>query len=229
MPILSTGGAAEDAFLNFVGKCFNARVVKCSEFLKFAMLAIDYLNNTTNDCFFTLDKKSQNVINHSGKLHPEKPKQHFFSLKGELYPYLLVNLRSGTSYYRVDSATESRRIVGSPIGSNVFMGILRLLGGFNDPTEAVTGAISGDSSNIDLSVGDIYGGSYGKLGLPPAMIASSFGKLKTPESLKNADKNDISRSLLTMVSVNALSLCRMIMQLEKIKNVIWIGTHIDML
>ena len=58
------------------------------------------------------------------------------------------------------------------------MGILRSLGFYNDPTEAIIAANNGDSSNIDMSVGDIYGGGYDKLGLPSQMIASSFGKLQ---------------------------------------------------
>lgn len=38
-------------------------------------------------------------------------------------------------------------------------------------------ALSGDSSKIDMSVGDIYGGDYKGLGFPSNMIASSFGRL----------------------------------------------------
>ena len=57
------------------------------------------------------------------------------------------------------------------------MGVLRIINRFNDPTEALNGAVEGDSTNVDMSVGDIYGGGYGALGLPQHMIASSFGKL----------------------------------------------------
>jgi type II pantothenate kinase len=40
-------------------------------------------------------------------------------------------------------------------------------------------AASGDSSKIDLTVGDIYGGKdYSGIGLSKHMIASSFGKFK---------------------------------------------------
>ena len=46
-----------------------------------------------------------------------------------------------------------------------------------DPTEAIYGAVQGDSGNIDMNVGDIYGGKYDGLGLPAEMLASSFGKL----------------------------------------------------
>lgn len=171
------------------------------------------------------------MINHSGKLNvSDPPIQQFFSLKKELYPYLLVNLRSGASFFKVSSANDYKRIAGSSIGSNVFLGILRLLNIFNDPTEAILGAVAGDSSNLDLSVGDIYGGAYSTLGLPSQMIASSFGKIQNQkDALAKQDKNDISRSLLTMVSVNTLTISRMIAQLHDIKNVVWIGTHIDML
>lgn len=67
---------------------------------------------------------------------------------------------------RVDSKNDFKRISGSPIGSHVFLGILKLIGSFTDPTEAINAAKEGDSSNVDLSVGDIYGGAYSALGLP---------------------------------------------------------------
>ena len=49
---------------------------------------------------------------------------------------------------------------------------------FNDPTEAIYGGAMGDSSKVDMSVADIYGGDYSGIGLAGNMIASSFGKLK---------------------------------------------------
>ena len=62
------------------------------------------------------------------------------------------------------------------------------------------------------------------------MIASSFGKLQhCDDALNSTSKDDISRSLLTMVSVNSLMLSMNIAQLEKITNVVWIGNHIDIM
>lgn len=71
-----------------------------------------------------------------------------------------------------------------------FWGILRLLGFFNDPDDAIIAAVKGDSSNIDMTVGDIYGGGYSGIGLGHRNIASSFGKLKdaSPEEIKNLSK-----------------------------------------
>jgi pantothenate kinase len=121
---------------------------------------------------------------------------------------LLVNLRSGATFTRVNSKSHYKRIAGSSIGSNVFVGILRLLNVFNDPTSAIEGAINGDDSYIDLSVGDIYGNAgESSLNLPNDMIASSFAKVALMKDAKTeAKRNDVSRALLTMVSANTLML-----------------------
>lgn len=57
------------------------------------------------------------------------------------------------------------------------------MGIFDDPTDMCEAARKGDSSKIDMSVGDIYGGDYKGLGLPMNMIASSFGRLKDTEDI----------------------------------------------
>jgi hypothetical protein len=71
MPVLSTGGY-NDTFLKFVANIFNTRIVKCREYMRFVIKAIDYLNRQTNDCFFSFDRKSINVINQTGKLSQEQ-------------------------------------------------------------------------------------------------------------------------------------------------------------
>ena len=71
MPILSTGGY-NDTFLKFIANTFGTRIVKCREYMTFVTTAIDYLNKWTNDCFFTLDRQSENIINYSGRLKAEK-------------------------------------------------------------------------------------------------------------------------------------------------------------
>jgi pantothenate kinase len=211
-PILSTGGY-NDRFLTFVSHVFQSQVVKCrGDFLHFVVRALDYLNKHTNDCFFITHGNSRDKITDRGKLSDSaqtgsQVKQHFFSLKDELYPYLIVNVRSGASFTRVDSPDQFERVCGSSIGSSFFWGILRLLNYYNDPTEAVYAAAKGDSSRIDMSVGDIYGGSYTGIGLAENYIASSFGKLKDlngPEELRSVMKEDVARSLLTMTAVNLL-------------------------
>lgn len=102
-----------------------------------------------------------------------------------------MNLRSGATFTRVDSKDSFHRVLGTSIGSSFFWGILRLLNFFSDPSEAVIAALNGDSGNIDMSVGDIYGGAYSGIGLTSKSIASSFGKLKdsTEEEIQNLNKD----------------------------------------
>lgn len=45
-------------------------------------------------------------------------------------------------------------------------------------------ASKGQHTNVDMLVKDIYGGSYGSLGLTGDLIASSFGKSATPDKGK---------------------------------------------
>lgn len=87
-------------------------------------------------------------------------------------------MRSGATFTRVDSKHSYTRICGTTIGASMFWGILRVLNLFHDPTEAVLSAAKGDSSTIDMSVSNIYGGDYSKQGLPGNLIASSFAKMK---------------------------------------------------
>ena len=194
--------------------------------------SIDFINKTTNDCFFKLIGPVNTKINTAGKIDKDmKPNKHYFSLKESLYPYLLVNVRSGSSYTIVESKDSYRRVPGSSIGGSFFVGVLRYLNLYTDPTVMVSSAAIGDSSKVDMSVGDIYGGGYQGLGLPGNMIASSFGGLKdipSDEIMDTVQPSDIARSLLTMVAVNNLLYSKMFAQQEGIKRVVWIGAHVNM-
>ena len=126
-PILSTGGY-NDTFLRFVSNVFANKILKCRETLRFVIKALDYLNRTTNDCFFKLIGPLNTKINESGRIDQSlKPNKHYFSLKENLYPYLLVNLRNGTSFHVVESAESFRRVGGSTIGTSMAVGMLRYL------------------------------------------------------------------------------------------------------
>jgi len=84
---------------------------------------------------------------------------------------------------------------------------MRYLGKYTDPTAMCDAAIDGDSSKVDMSVADIYGGSYDGIGLPGALLASSFGRLKDFSKDELDDSitgGDIARSLITMTVANVL-------------------------
>lgn len=234
-PLLSTGGYHDD-FLASLANAFNSQIVKCHDYTKFVVRSIDYINKIHNDCFYTMhDSAHHTRINSAGKIDQSKKiRQKFFSLKDDLYPYMLVNMRSGASFIRVDSKDSYTRISGTPIGLSFAWGLARYQDYFTSTTQLKDAAVHGDNSGIDISVGDIYGGEYkNKAGvsMPPNMIASAFGKLqhKTPEEIAQVNKNDVCRSMMIMVSVNILIFSKMIAQRENLKHIVWIGSHIDVL
>ena len=121
-----------------------------------------------------------------------------------VYPYLLVNIGSGVSMVRVDGEGKHQRVSGTNIGGGTFWGLARLLTGLTNFDEILDLSSQGDNSNVDMLVGDIYGGrDYSSIGLSANTIASSFGKVifgdKEREDYSAAD---ISMSLCRMISYN---------------------------
>lgn len=87
------------------------------------------------------------------------------------------------------------------MGGGTLWGLLSLLTDAKSYDEMLELSQSGDNKNVDMLVGDIYGGSYSKIGLKATTIASSFGKVfkASPKERKEFKEQDISRSLLYLV------------------------------
>ena len=99
-------------------------------------------------------------------------------IKTDIFPYLLVNIGSGVSILKVTSDETFERISGTSLGGGTLWGLLSLLTDAKSYDEMLTLSTSGDNKNVDMLVGDIYGGSYSKIGLKATTIASSFGKVR---------------------------------------------------
>jgi type II pantothenate kinase len=95
-------------------------------------------------------------------------------------------------------------IPGTSLGGGTLWGLLSLLTDANSYDDMLELSQQGDNKNVDMLVGDIYGGAYNKIGLKSSTIASSFGKVfKMPkEERHNIKQEDISRSLLYLLSNN---------------------------
>lgn len=88
----------------------------------------------------------------------------------------------------------------------------------------------GDNANVDMLVGDIYGGDYPKIGLKGSTIASSFGKVIKipPEERKTKFKQqDIARSLLYLVSNNIGQIAYLNAQAHGITRIYFSGFYIS--
>ena len=92
---------------------------------------------------------------------------------------------------------------------------------------------TGDNTNVDMLVGDIYGADYLKVGLKSSTIASTFGKVarkskeRGPESgaLKGFNQ-DISRSLLFAISNNIGQITYLQAQLHDLQHIYFGGSFI---
>ncbi|KAH0607479.1 uncharacterized protein H6S33_002513 [Morchella sextelata] len=101
----------------------------------------------------------------------------FAAPRPDIYPYLLVNIGSGVSMIKVSGPQQYTRIGGSSLGGGTLWGLLSLLTQAKSFDEMLGMAECGDNTKVDMLVGDIYGGGYGKVGLKSNTIASSFGKV----------------------------------------------------
>ncbi|KAI8612374.1 fumble-domain-containing protein [Chytriomyces sp. MP71] len=166
---------------------------------------------------FTYDERRDT----SPLMYEEPPK--------ELFPYLLVNIGSGVSILKVTSFETYERISGTSLGGGTLWGLLSLLTNAKSFDEMLEMSKEGDNKNVDMLVGDIYGGDYPKIGLKATTIASSFGKVfKTPaeERKSKFKEQDISRSLLYLVSNNIGQIAYLNAQAHGIQRIYFSGFFI---
>ncbi|GFH27130.1 DUF89 domain-containing protein, partial [Haematococcus lacustris] len=123
---------------------------------------------------------------------------------GDLYPYLLVNIGSGVSMVQVTSEGVFERVSGSSLGGGTFWGLCNLLTGRTDFDDMLELSMQGDNSQVDMLVGDIYGGrDYSNIGLSASTIASSFGKvISQHKTLAEYHPADLCMALCRMMSYN---------------------------
>jgi pantothenate kinase len=76
----------------------------------------------------------------------------------DVFPYILVNIGSGVSIIKVTSNETYERISGTSLGGGTLWGLLGLLTDAADYEEMLALSKKGDNKNVDMLVGDIYGG-----------------------------------------------------------------------
>lgn len=150
---------------------------------------------------------------------------HFVEPRRDRYPYLLVNIGSGVSIVKVDSPEKFQRLGGSSLGGGTLWGLLAQLTPAKTYDQMLEMAKDGDNSNVDLLVGDVYGGDYSKIGLKATAIASSFAKAFKYQE-REFDPGDISRSLLYAVSNNIGQLAYLHARHWGVEDIYFAGSYI---
>ncbi|KAJ1353335.1 hypothetical protein KIN20_009941 [Parelaphostrongylus tenuis] len=161
--------------------------------------------------------------------HNDKCRYHFETIRPSVIcPYLLVNVGTGVSVFRVDSDGKYERVGGSSLGGGCFFGLANLLTAEVELDEMMRMAEDGDHRQFDLLVSDIYGGKLGNLGLRGDLIAASFGKCAkksvADELKKYPDfRKNVTRSLLLMISNSIGQFAFMYGQREKTNRIYFDG------
>uniref|UniRef100_A0AAQ4PSW8 4'-phosphopantetheine phosphatase n=1 Tax=Gasterosteus aculeatus aculeatus TaxID=481459 RepID=A0AAQ4PSW8_GASAC len=154
----------------------------------------------------------------------------FQTTQPDIFPYLLVNIGSGVSIVKVESEDKFERIGGSSIGGGTFWGLGALLTKTKRFDELLQLASKGQHTSVDMLVKDIYGGSYGSLGLTGDLIASSFGKSATADKASKHEfcfsKEDMAKSLLHMISNDIGQLACLYAKLHSLSRVYFGGFFI---
>ena len=97
--------------------------------------------------------------------------------------------------------------------------------------ESLQQSLKGQSRNVDMTVGDIYGGDYQSLGLHADMTASFFGKLVPREGpietlRQNISDPDICHALLLMVTNNIGQIAYLLARLHNVQHIFFCGSFL---
>jgi len=214
-----TGGGAHKWAAEIMENLKGVKLAKLDE-MEMMIQGINFLLEHANKEIFT--------FNWERKITEFEPKLPFM----DYFPYILVNIGSGVSILKVDGPDKYERISGTSLGGGTFWGLCRLLTNITNFDEVKVLSQAGNSRNVDLIVGDIYGMDYTKLGLKSDIIASSFGKVATeleekktvPSDYKPAD---VVRSLLFMIANNIGQIAYLNAQKHNIKRMFFAGGFIQ--
>jgi hypothetical protein len=146
------------------------------------------------------------------------------------YPLLLMNMKSGVSYYKIrEKGGPLEKIMGSILGESTMSGMCKLFGmnTENRASESIKDSYRlGCSTKVDLTVGDIYGEAVAGLGLDADLLASSFGK-PAPEAEAKVNVYDTYNSMATMFTVNSSNIAALISKIHNIRTIIVLPSQFD--
>ena len=193
IPVQVTG-VTYDTFFTQLSDIFGFKFIKASG-VNHTVESLDFMWNNDRSKFYQCEM----LKGHPADGSISTKEEDFCNVPADissLYPYVLVNIKSGVSIVAARSPTEYEKIGGSCLGISTIWALLRNEG-IESLDQLVEEASHGNSSNVDMTVGDIYGGRYAML--PEKLTASTFGKLKDNVQCK---REDLAKSLLFMLIFN---------------------------
>lgn len=207
-----TGGGALK-FQNELQRAFpNTRFIKIDEMDAIAE-GFSYLVRRPNSAFL--------FDSHTLTLTPVPPQE-----VASPFPLLLVNIGSGVSMILIKGPGDYKRVQGSPIGGGTVVGLGKSLFHAKSFEEIMELSMSGDSSKVDLSVGEL-------LGAPPNdefwnmnTLAASLAKLNTLK-LGQVSRADLAQSIVRMVSYNIGYIAYLVSCLHNVNRIYFSGKYVN--
>ena len=142
------------------------------------------------------------------------------------FPLLLVNIGSGVSMIKIRSATEYERVQGSPIGGGTVLGLGKALFNADSFEEIMNLSMAGDSSRVDLSVGELIGASPNDDFWNLDTVASSLTKLLSLDK-STVSRADLAQSIVRMVSYNIGYVAYLVACLHKCERIYFSGKYVN--
>lgn len=152
-------------------KCINRAVVFLTKYCPDSLYKFVREENTHVE-----DRKKEEEEEEENKNGLRKK---YLSEMGEghdVYPYLLVSVKRGITYHLISANNVVTRVGSCFISYKSVIGLFFLITGKHFSIERIFQlAKRGNRKTFDMSVGDIYGTSYGNAGLSSDLTASFFG------------------------------------------------------
>ncbi|MGM0827340.1 MAG: type II pantothenate kinase [Bacillota bacterium] len=136
--------------------------------------------------------------------------------KSDLKQFILINIGTGTSFFKVDE-NGCERLLGSGLGGGTFMGLGGLLTGESDYYELVRLSKEGKRELVDLSVRDVYEAMNSPV--PAHLTAANFAKGDS-----SSKKTDKLRALSNMIAETIILLASQASQAHKLEHFVFIGS-----
>ncbi|KAK2196856.1 bifunctional Type II pantothenate kinase/ATPase [Babesia duncani] len=156
---------------------------------KFPKIAIELLDE--EQCLFRgihdyVSSKGTTFILKTPTLESKTDNGAIISEANLQYPFILVRLDAGVSFYKIDENNVVKCLGYSPIGTDAIAALFEIFDRNSQVNnisnvninEIMEFAKIGANAKCDILVSDIYGGSYDEVSLPDDLIASSLGKLQ---------------------------------------------------
>ena len=213
--IMATGGGA----YKYAQMVFDKLqlVLKKKDELNCLLAGLNFLLHAVQDeCYYISDPSKPDVITWD-----------LTSVGKPIYPYLLVNIGSGVSFLRIDSASRFERVSGTSLGGGTYLGLCRLLTKCKSFKDLIDLSAHGNSETVNMLVRDIYGGDYQKFGLKASTVASSFGKIVMKDDpWDGITEPDVARTLLDMISQNISQLAYQCAVQHKVTRIMFAGNFL---